>query len=121
MSNGNDVSIVTLTASQIAALMYTQYDFQTASPTTGQTVQMNDNNLDGTLYLTPAAGLAALTITFPSDANSRIGQIRRFATNKSVAILTMAGATILNNVTALVANDCFSYQKVAANTWVRLQ
>jgi hypothetical protein len=29
-------------------------DYQTASPTTGQTVVMNDNSIDGVLWLTPA-------------------------------------------------------------------
>lgn len=95
---------------------------QNAAPTAGQTVVMTDDANDGTLVLTPAGVLATLTVTLPSEANSRIGQIRRLASRQAITALTLNGATtILNGATALLLNDCFSYQKVAANTWVRLQ
>lgn len=94
---------------------------QTATPTTGQTVQVTDDGLDTTLRLTPAGGLATLTVTLPTNANSRIGQIVRVTSSQAVAALTVNGATVLNAVAALVANECFGFQKLAANTWVRLQ
>lgn len=91
---------------------------QTSSPTTGQTVVMADTGVDGTLVLTPAAGLATLTITLPSDANSRLLQKRSIYCSKSVVALTINGATILNSLIAMTANDHHTFQKVAANTWV---
>ena len=95
--------------------------FQTASPTTGQTVVMTDDDTDGTLYITPAGALAALTITFPSDANSRVGQWRRVACTKAVAALTLGGVTVLNATSSLIINDCFTFEKITANTWILLQ
>lgn len=94
---------------------------QTVVPTDGQTVQMTNDNTSGTLWLTPSGSLSALTINFPSDANSDIGQYRRFACSKAITTLTLAGGTILNPTTTMNLNDCFCYEKVAANTWILCQ
>ncbi len=102
------------------AVNTTKPAIQTASPTTGQTVVMTDSAVDGTLYLTPAGALLALTVTFPTNANSVLGQIRRIASTQAVTTLTLDGATILNPLTAIVANTATSFQKVASNTWIRL-
>lgn len=94
---------------------------QAASPTTGQTVVMTDDSTDGTLWLTPAGALLALTVTFPSDAKSTLGQVRRVGSSQAVTNLTMGGGTILNGIASFIINDCFSFQKVAVNTWIRVQ
>lgn len=94
---------------------------QTVVPTNGQTIQLTDDNTSGTIWLNPAGTLATLTLTMPTDAKSDLGQIRRIATSKAITSLTMNGATILNALTTMSANDCFEYQKVDVNTWVRMQ
>lgn len=110
-----------LSTAQVQALMSAMKPtIQPVTPTTGQTVVMTDDNTDGTLYLTPAGTLVALTITFPSDANSAFGQVRRVASTKAITTATLSGGTILNGFTTMIANDCFSYQKVATNTWIRI-
>lgn len=94
---------------------------QTVTPTTGQTVQMLDNQNDGTLFLTPAGTLATLIVRFPSDANSVLGQIRFLGSTQAITSLTMANAVFLNAIPALNANDFYAFQKVAANTWIFAQ
>lgn len=94
---------------------------QTVTPTTGQTVQMLDNQNDGTLFLTPAGTLATLTVRFPSDANSVLGQIRFVGSTQAITSLTMTNAVFLNAIPALNANDFYAFQKVAANTWIFAQ
>lgn len=96
-------------------------NIQKVSPATGSTVQMTDTALDGTLYVNPAAALAALTIILPSEANSRLGQVRRIATSKAIMALTLTGATnILSTVGSLSAGDCVQFLKIDANTWTRI-
>lgn len=94
---------------------------QVLTPTTGQTVSFLNSSVDQILTLNPAGALAALTITFPSDASSRLGQVVRVAAMQSIAALTLSGATILNGVTAMVSGDAFSFLKINTNTWVRTQ
>lgn len=102
------------------ALEVTQQN-QSVVPTSGQTVQVTDNAIDTLLVLSPAALLAALTVALPSDVNSRINQIVRIATMKAITILTVTGATsIMNAPTSLILGGSVSFQKVAANTWVKL-
>jgi hypothetical protein len=91
---------------------------QVVTPLTGAIVQMSNDNTDGTIWINPATNIAALTLTFPADANSDLGQVRRIAASKVVTTLTLTGATILNSTVTMNANDCVTYQKIAANTWV---
>jgi len=97
---------------------------QAATPVTGATVVMTDNATGGLLYLTPAGTLATLTINLPSNAKSRIGQIERVFTTQAITALTLGqvggGATIVNAPTTLAANGAALFQKVAANTWLRV-
>lgn len=94
---------------------------QNATPTTGQTVALTGDNKDRTLVLAPAGSLLALTITFPADGVSRIGQVVRITSSQAIVALGLtAGVTVLGIATALLANECFSYQKTAANTWKRI-
>lgn len=99
-----------------AYLMQTQL----SSPTTGQTVAATSDDKDRTLSLTPAGTLAALTITFPSNASSRIGQLLCVTTSQAVTALSItAGQTITGAPAGLAANDFITFQKIAASTWRR--
>lgn len=95
---------------------------QEASPTTGQTVTMTDDMTDGTLYVTPAGALLALTVALPSNANSRIGQIRRIVTSQIITGLTVsaASATIFGLPTTLALGGSVSFQKIADGKWARI-
>lgn len=94
---------------------------QNASPAAGATVQMTSDNTNGVLNLTPAATLATLTVSLPSDASSIFLQTRRIFSSKAIGVLTINGATtIYNNVTAMNAGDCVAFMKIASNTWTRL-
>ena len=94
------------------------------TPATGDTVTANATKNRETIYLTPAGTLAALTLVFPSAANSRIGQTLTVFSTQIVTALTVpaAGLTIAGAaVTALAANTPVTFRKVAAATWIRLQ
>jgi hypothetical protein len=95
-------------------------DYQTASPASGATVVMNDNTIDGLLWITPAATIATLTVTVPTNANSRLGQVRRVATSQDITALTINGATILNAPSTLIGNTGFALVKVSTGTWMRI-
>lgn len=91
---------------------------QASSPTTAQTVVATSDDKDRTLVLTPAGTLAALTITFPSNANSRLGQVLCVTTSQAVTALSItAGQTITGAPAGLAANDFITFQKIAASTW----
>jgi len=110
---------VGLTGSDASALVPSFDANQAASPTTGQTVVLTNSNLDGSCAITPAGTLAALTITLPSEANSRINQERDIWISQAITALTINGATtIVGNITTSIANAWISAKKVAANTWV---
>ncbi len=68
---------------------------------------------------TDATGtIATLTVTLPTDGNSRIGQVRRVSSTQIVTALTVDGATTIhNNPTTLAANATKQFMKVAANEW----
>lgn len=89
-------------------------------PSTGQTVAMAGGDADGSLVLTPAGTLAALTVTLPPDASSVIGQTRRIITTQAITALTVNGATtIINAPASMGAGTTVTFEKIAANTWIR--
>ena len=92
---------------------------QSVSPTTGQTVVLTNNNLDGSCAITPAGLLAALTITLPTEGASRINQERDIYISQAITALTIGGAvSIVGNITTSIANTWITAKKVAANTWI---
>lgn len=94
---------------------------QKVSPVSGDTIQMFDTGLDGTLFIAPVAALTSLMIILPTDIKSRVGQIRRIAANKAVNGINITGAaTMLSTITSLAAGDCVSFLKIDANTWTRI-
>lgn len=99
-------------------------DIQLSTPTTGSNVVFDTQSKNITLYLTPAGTLATLSLTLPADANSFVGQICRAFTSQTLTALSVAasGGTIVGTaVTALSQYGSIIFQKVAANTWIRLQ
>jgi len=95
---------------------------QSAAPTTGQNVAMTDNDKNGILYLNAAGPLAALTVTLPSNANSKIGQERLIASSKAVTLLTVtnpSGGTVIAP-TSLTIGSNIVMRKVADNTWMQV-
>lgn len=90
----------------------------TSVPTSGQTVAAAGNVSDYTLWLAPAATLAALTVNLPLDSLSQIGDIYRIGSSKTITALTLAGpATIFDSASSLSPNQIVSYKKLAADTW----
>lgn len=110
---------VTASAASVAAITP---GIQAASPTVGQTVTMTDDAVDGTLYLTPAGTLLTLTVALPSNAASRVGQIRRIVTSQVLTGLTVtaASASILGAPTTLALGGYVSFQKMASGQWARI-
>lgn len=93
-----------------------------SAPASGGTVQIANTAIMGLTVVNPAGTLAALTVALPVDAQSNIGQIERIAFLKAITALTISGATtILGAPLAAVVGDNIGFQKVAANTWVRMQ
>lgn len=108
-----------MSAADALALVSNLYANQAASPTTGQTVVLTDNRLDGACAITPAGTLAALTITLPTEANSVVNQERDIWISTAITSLTINGATtIIGSPGASIANAWISVKKVAANTWL---
>lgn len=98
-----------------------------SSPTTGQTVSAGTTKADELLYITPAGTLLALTISLPTAANSRAGQIERGFISQIITTLTVnvAGSgTVIGSLPITSAvNSSFAYQCVSVSgngTWVRI-
>ena len=61
-----------------------------------------------------------LTINFPSDEDTRVGDIIRVASLVTISNVTMTGSIILNPVTDMFPNDCVGFQKIEEDTWIRI-
>ena len=93
---------------------------QSVSPISTQVVAMTAGDSNGSLVLTPANMLASLTVTLPPESGSILGQERRIITTQAITSLSVSGATtIINAPAALAANTTVTFEKIAANTWVR--
>jgi len=103
-------------------LYYQQTVFQAVAPLNGGTTALTDAVNDAHLVCTPAGTIAAHTFTFPTNANSRIGQTVTISTSAEITAVTFSGSglTITEDVTGLAAGAAITFQKVAANTWRRI-
>lgn len=111
-----------LSVAQAAALFRALPVSQNVTPTNGQTINVTPTSSDVNLWLSPAGTLATLTITLPADNVSQIGQMVRIGTSQVVTLLTINGATTIFNAPGnLAIGDNFTIEKVAANTWSRMQ
>ena len=98
----------------------TQYfpGIQAASPLTGTTVTLTADIANKILVLTPAGTIAALTVAFPADASTAVGQSITVFSTQIITALTVNGATTIYNApTAMTAGQKFTLQKMSANTW----
>lgn len=97
---------------------------QYSAPVDGGTVQVDDNSEDTHLIITPAIGLALLTITMPALANLRDKQKLICNCTQAVAGLTINGngAAIGTGAPgALLADDYFTLKYDATlNVWYRI-
>lgn len=105
--------------SMMTELYYMVTVFQTATPANGGTTVLTDAVNDACLVCTPAATIASHTFTFPTNANSRIGQTVRISTSQTISAVTFSGSglTISTERTSLAAGAGITFMKVAANTW----
>lgn len=102
-------------------LVYPAGAVQLSTPLTGATVLLTDDASNGTLYVTPAGTIAALTVTLPSEANSKVGEERTIVTSQTITALTVNGATTIHgNVTTLAAGASATFRKLAANIWAKV-
>jgi hypothetical protein len=90
-----------------------------ATPASGGTITFNSGGQDETFYLDIGSAITGLTINFPTDANSVIGQtLSVFARSAVNATVTYPiGTEVPAAPTSLSSGIMYSWRKVAANTW----
>lgn len=87
------------------------------TPTTGQTIA--PTRFCDMATVTPAATLAALTVTFPPSPDKE-GQGFRVSTTQTITALTFTGGAALKAPTTLAAGMQVSFTwSVGTNKWVR--
>jgi hypothetical protein len=94
------------------------------TPAAGATITASPNGLDETVYLDHGSLIATMTFVFPSNANSVTGQTLRIFARSIITTLTVTatGLTLRGAaLTTLAASGTAAWQKVAANTWIRIQ
>jgi hypothetical protein len=121
LSRALDAAFAALNAMTLE-LYYQAVVFQTATPTAAGTTVCTDAVNDAHLVCTPAGTIASHTFTFPTEANSRIGQKLSISTSAAITTATFSGSglTITEDITGLAAGQGVTFQKVAANTWRRI-
>ena len=94
------------------------------SSVAGATITARPDGLDETVFLDHGSTASAATFVFPSNSNSVTGQILRLFSRSAVTALTVtlpgSVTAVGSALTALTANQSVAWQKVAANTWIRL-
>lgn len=117
-------TLVTSLNTMLVELYKQQVVVQSVVPLTGETVVCTDADNDAHLVLTPAGTLAELTITLPTNANSRVGQKVHISSSQILTSLTISGSglTISNGPTtfAAVTSAFCTLQKVASGSWRRV-
>lgn len=90
-----------------------------ATPAGGGAITFNAGGQDELIYLDIGSAITGLTINFPSDANSVIGQtVAVFARSAVNATVTYpVGTEVPTPPTALSSGILYSWIKVQANTW----
>jgi hypothetical protein len=97
---------------------------QYSAPNDGDTVVVADDDDDTHLIITPALGLAALTITLPAFGTARNKQIVIINCTQAIAALTVDGngATVGTGTPGILGADDFFTLKYddIMNTWYRI-
>jgi len=98
-----------------------------ATPATGATINFNSGGQDETLFLDHSGTIANLTVVLPTNATSVVGQTLRVFARSAVTALTVTATSqtvysaSLASPNNLAATTGVAWQKVAANTWARIQ
>ena len=121
LSRALDTAFTALNAMTLE-LYYQVTVMQAVVPTNGGTTVCTDAVNDAHVVCTPAATIAAHTFTFPTNANSRIGQKLTISTSAEITAVTVSGSglTITEDITGLAAGAAITFQKVEASTWRRI-
>ena len=121
-STPNAGNFTVLTASYVVSDIVTQ-----VSPLTGATVSAGVTKANETLFINPAGTLTALTVTLPTAANSRVGQIVRVFISQIVVSLTISvsggGVVIGSALDASIANASGAFLCVSTSgsgTWAMI-
>jgi len=90
------------------------------TPAGGGTVTFNSSGANETLFLDLGGAITGLTVVFPTDANSKIGQtISLFSTHAINATVSYTNGTRVPTApTTLAAGVLYQWGKTKANTWV---
>ena len=92
-------------------------------PANAGTVAFNSNGQDETIFLDLSGSITGLTVIFPTDANSVVGQILRIFSKENVnATVTFTNGTrepVLSPA-SLAADTVYAWQKVKADYWIRI-
>lgn len=94
---------------------------QIVTPTTGQTVSINDADGDIRFIINPASSLLALTVNMPS--NPRDGQVVNICSSQVVTSLTLSSVnTILGALTTFASVNSYGYwvYDLSTTSWYKL-
>lgn len=92
----------------------------TMTSNTTATATFNSAGNDETIYDTSSTLLTALTIALPST--TRVGQILRYLSNRTVTTTTVTGTVLVGASPVLSANTSIAYQAVnTSGSFIRIQ
>lgn len=93
---------------------------QTVTPAEGATVQINVQDKDGMLILSPATALQAVTLGLPVTGSDL--QMVGITSMLDIAAISFSGGVLLNAPTELLANQAVLIQRIdpATNTWISI-
>lgn len=87
---------------------------------TTATATFNTATNDETIYDTSTTLISALTIALPST--TRVGQILRYVSNRTVTTTTVTGTVLVGATPVLAANSSIAYQAVnTSGSFIRIQ
>lgn len=91
----------------------------TYTPSGGQAVNFNSSSVDEIIYLEHANAITGLSIGFPTDGNSAVGQTLsifcKSAVNATVSYTN--GTRVPAGPTSLASGVLYSWKKVKSDTW----
>lgn len=93
---------------------------QTVTPTEGASVQIDVQNHDGMLILTPATALNSITVGLPTTGDDL--QMVGITSMKDIAAIEFTGGTVLNAPMELLENQAVLIQRinVTTNQWINI-
>lgn len=90
---------------------------QYATPTTGQTVNVNTNGFVK-LFLNPAGTLVALTVSFPSSPQDQ--DVVQLTSSQAITTLTMSNGTVIGPLTTMAIGTFAQYTYFSdTSSWAR--